>query len=69
MRALYTLTIFLGSGLLFLVQPLIAKRLLPIFGGSPLVWNTCLMFFQLLLLLGYLYAHFSIKRFGARKQA
>ena len=69
MRALYTLTIFVGSALLFLVQPLIAKQLLPIFGGSPLVWNTSLLFFQSMLLLGYLYAHFSIRWLGAQRQA
>lgn len=69
MRALYTLTIFVGSALLFLVQPLIAKQLLPIFGGSPLVWNTSLLFFQTMLLLGYLYAHLSIKWLGAQRQA
>lgn len=69
MRALYTLTIFVGSALLFLVQPLIAKQLLPIFGGSPLVWNTSLLFFQSMLLLGYLYAHLSIRWLGAQRQA
>lgn len=69
MRALYTLTIFVGSALLFLVQPLIAKQLLPIFGGSPLVWNTSLLFFQSMLLLGYVYAHFSIRWLGAQRQA
>lgn len=68
MRALYTLTVFLNSFLLFLVQPLIAKRLLPVFGGSPLVWNTCLLFFQLVLLLGYLYAHLSFKWAGSKRQ-
>ncbi len=68
MRALYTVTVFLNSFLLFLVQPLIAKRLLPVFGGSPLVWNTCLLFFQLVLLLGYLYAHLSFKWAGSRRQ-
>ena len=69
MRILFIFTIFAGSALLFLVQPLIAKELLPIFGGSPLVWNTSLMFFQAMLLLGYLYAHHSIRLLGAKRQA
>ncbi len=68
MRLLYTVAVFLNSFLLFLVQPLVAKRLLPIFGGSPLVWNTCLLFFQLVLLFGYLYAHLSFKWAGSKRQ-
>src|SRR5580698_5971583 len=50
---LFALTIFCGSFLLFLVQPIIAKELLPQFGGSASVWLTCLVFFQSALLLGY----------------
>ncbi len=57
MRALFTFAIFLGSALLFLVQPLVAKLILPRFGGAPAVWTACLLFFQASLLLGYLYAH------------
>ena len=68
MRLVYSAVIFLNSFLLFLVQPLIAKRLLPLFGGSPLVWNTCMLFFQFVLLLGYLYAHLSFKWAGSKKQ-
>jgi hypothetical protein len=68
MRLLFTLTVFLNSFLLFLVEPLIAKRLLPIFGGSALVWNTCLLFFQIVLVLGYLWAHLSFKWFGPKRQ-
>jgi SAM-dependent methyltransferase len=51
-------TIFLSSFLLFLVQPLIARLILPWFGGSAAVWTTCMLFFQALLLAGYAYAHF-----------
>jgi len=51
------LTIFLGAFLLFQIQPLIGKYILPWFGGAPAVWTTCMLFFQLLLLAGYLYAH------------
>src|SRR5438067_9531709 len=50
-------TIFLSSFLLFLVQPLIAKLILPWFGGSAAVWTTCMLFFQIALLAGYGYAH------------
>ena len=53
----YAGTIFLSSFLLFLVQPLIARRILPWFGGSAAVWTTCMLFFQALLLAGYGYAH------------
>lgn len=55
--AYFQLAIALSAFLLFLVQPIIAKQILPWFGGSASVWNTCLFFFQLLLLLGYVYAH------------
>src|SRR2546426_6186097 len=54
----YAATIFLSSFLLFLVQPLIARLILPWFGGSAAVWTTCMLFFQALLLAGYAYAHF-----------
>jgi hypothetical protein len=56
-KALYGLAIFLSAFLLFQVQPLIAKIILPWFGGGAAVWIVCLMFFQVVLLLGYLYAH------------
>jgi SAM-dependent methyltransferase len=64
----FGLTIFWGAFLLFLVQPLIAKFILPWFGGSPAVWTTCMLFFQILLLGGYAYAHFSISRLKSRQQ-
>ena len=54
---IYAATIFLSSFLLFLVQPLIARLILPWFGGSAAVWTTCMLFFQVLLLAGYGYAH------------
>ncbi len=56
-RLLYGITVFLGAFLLFLVEPMAAKQLLPTLGGSSAVWLTCLVFFQVMLLLGYLYAH------------
>lgn len=64
----YALTISLSAFLLFEVQPLIAKMILPWFGGSSAVWSTCMLFFQLVLLLGYAYAHW-LHRFPPRKQA
>jgi len=57
LRPLFAGTIFLGSFLLFLVEPIAARQLLPTLGGSAAVWITCLVFFQTALLLGYLYAH------------
>jgi hypothetical protein len=57
MTALFTATVLLGAGLLFLVQPMVGKRLLPQLGAVPAVWNTCLVFFQAVLLAGCAYAH------------
>ena len=57
MIAVYTAAVFVGAALVFLVQPLIAKQLLPRLGGSPAVWNACMVFFQAALLAGYGYAH------------
>ena len=65
----YGLTIFLSAFLLFQVQPLIAKYILPWFGGGSSVWTTCLLFFQVILLLGYAYAHFLSSRLTPRRQA
>ncbi|MBI5767046.1 MAG: fused MFS/spermidine synthase [Verrucomicrobia bacterium] len=65
----FALTIFTGAFLLFQVQPLIGKYILPWFGGSPGVWTTCLLFFQTLLLGGYAYAHFTSTRLKPRAQA
>lgn len=67
-RILFSLTIFVGSALLFLVQPMAAKLLLPIFGGAPGVWTAAMLFFQIALLGGYAYAHFSHLKLGANKQ-
>ena len=64
----YALTIFVGAFLLFQVQPLIGKYILPWFGGTPGVWTICLLFFQMLLLGGYAYAHFTSRWFKIRTQ-
>jgi len=69
MMFFYTLTIFLSAFLLFEVQPIIAKTILPWFGGTSAVWSTCMLFFQVVLLLGYLYADWLHRTLAARKQA
>src|SRR5262249_26385062 len=66
---LFALTLFVSATLLFLVQPMVGKMLLPMLGGTPAVWNTCMVFFQALLLAGYSYAHVSTAWLGARRQA
>lgn len=66
--ALYAATVFLSAFLLFLVQPLIAKLILPWFGGSAVVWNTAMLFFQVLLLAGYAYAHYTIQNLKPKAQ-
>src|SRR5579863_7046111 len=65
---LYALTIVVSAFLLFQVQPIIAKIILPWFGGSAAVWTTCLLFFQIVLLLGYLYAHAVVRYLKPRMQ-
>ena len=65
---LYALTILVSAFLLFQVQPVIAKIILPWFGGSAAVWTTCLLFFQMVLLLGYLYAHAVVRYLKPRMQ-
>ena len=66
---LHAATVFLSAFLLFLVQPLLAKQILPWFGGAAIVWTLCMVFFQLVLLLGYAYAHWLTSRVDARRQA
>ena len=61
-RALFVITSFLGSGLLFAVEPMVARMLLPRLGGSPSVWTTALVFFQVALLAGYWGAHVLCRR-------
>src|SRR5690242_1741414 len=65
---LNALTIFLSALLLFQVEPLIGKTILPWFGGVAAVWTVCLLFFQIVLLLGYLYAHLLMQHFSRRTQ-
>jgi SAM-dependent methyltransferase len=65
----YGLTIFLSAFLLFQVQPLIGKMILPWFGGSAAVWTTCMLFFQLVLLLGYFYSHWVVRTLTPSRQS
>ena len=65
----FAVVITLSAFLIFLVQPLIAKQILPWFGGSAAVWTTCMVFFQTALLAGYAYADWAPRRFGVRKHA
>jgi SAM-dependent methyltransferase len=67
--AAFTLAIFSSAFLLFLIQPLFGRMALPLLGGSPAVWNTCMLFFQAALLGGYLYAHLTSTRLRLRSQA
>ena len=65
---LFSAASFTGAALVFMVQPMVAKMILPRLGGSPAVWNTSMVFFQALLLAGYSYAHFSYRGLGPRRQ-
>src|SRR6201988_2253192 len=66
---LYALTLFTGATLLFVVQPMVGTMILPLLGGTPAVWSTCMVFFQAALLAGYAYAHVTTRRLGVRRQA
>ena len=68
MTFLFALAIFGSATLLFMVEPLAGKALLPVLGGSPVIWNTCIVFFQFVLLLGYFYAHVLSTRVPGRWQ-
>ena len=69
MSILYAVTTFLSAFLLFQVQPLMGKLVLPWFGGTAAVWSACMLFFQGVLLLGYCYAHLGIRHLGVRRHA
>jgi len=69
MQLLFALTLLVSASLLFFVQPMFAKMVLPRLGGTPAVWNTCMVFYQANLLAGYLYAHLATRWLGTRRQA
>ena len=66
---LFSIALCVSAFLLFAVQLMVAKMVLPMLGGTPAVWNTCMVFFQALLLAGYCYAHVTTAWLGARRQA
>ena len=68
MPALFAVTLFVSATLLFMVQPMVGKKILPLLGGSPAAWNTCMVFFQGFLLLGYLYAHKLTSKYSPIRQ-
>jgi len=65
---LFAGTLLVSATLMFILQPLFGKLLLPLLGGSPAVWNTCMVFYQTLLFLGYLYAHYLSVKFSPHRQ-
>src|SRR6185295_11346626 len=65
---LFSISIFLSAFLLFQIQPMIGKFILPWFGGTPAVWSTLMLFFEILLTGGYAYAYWLIERVKARRQ-
>lgn len=69
MIAMLTVMVFVNAALMFSVEPMFSKLVLPYLGGTPTVWNTCLVFFQAALLVGYGYAHISTRLLGPRRQA
>ena len=64
----FVVATFLNAALLFAVEPMFTKLVLPLLGGTPAVWNTCLLFFQGALLAGYLYAHLTSRRLSVGAQ-
>ena len=67
LAALFATTLFTSACLMFIVEPMVARLVLPMLGGAPAVWNTCLVFFQVMLLAGYAYAHAATQYFGVRR--
>src|SRR5207253_2738772 len=65
----FAFTLFVSASLLFIIEPMVGKMMLPLLGGTPAVWNTCMVFFQAILLAGYGFAHASTKWLGPRRQA
>jgi hypothetical protein len=67
--ALFSLTLFISAALLFLMEPMFAKMILPVLGGTTAVWTTCMLFYQAMLLAGYAYANVMTRRMNFRWQA
>lgn len=68
MPLLFVVTLFASASLLFMVQPMVGRMVLPLLGGSPAVWNACMVFFQAILLVGYLYADRVTTRLEPKRQ-
>ena len=68
MTTLFAITLFWSAALLFWVEPMVGKLVLPQLGGAPAVWNTCMVFFQAMLLAGYAAAHWMTRRLSPRAQ-
>src|SRR5919197_4820746 len=68
MVMLFAVTVFTSAALLFIVEPMIAKMMLPLLGGGPAVWNTCMVFYQIVLLGAYDYTHLLSRTFTKRRQ-
>jgi SAM-dependent methyltransferase len=66
---LYSLTLFVNAALMFIIEPMVAKMILPLLGGSPAVWIACLLFFQGYMLIGYAYAHYGSSLLGIKRHA
>ena len=69
MQLFFALTLLTSATLMFWIEPMFAKMVLPLLGGTPMVWNTCMVFYQAVLLGGYVYAHVATKFWGTRRQA
>jgi predicted membrane-bound spermidine synthase len=69
MQVLFASAVFVSAVLLFWLQPLFSKTVLPLLGGTPSVWNTCMLFYQTVLLVGYAYSHYTTRWLGSKKQA
>ena len=69
MLILFAFSLFLSAGLMFWIEPMFGKMILPKLGGTPSVWNTCIAFYQMVLLGGYVYTHVAIKWLGVKRQA
>ncbi|MBM2803066.1 MAG: hypothetical protein HW419_959 [Deltaproteobacteria bacterium] len=69
MIILYSITLFVNAALLFIIEPMVAKMILPFLGGSPAVWNASLVFYQGCLLIGYAYAHYGSSWLGIKRHA
>lgn len=65
----FVMALMLSALLMFFVQPIVGKTLLPALGGAPQVWNTCMVFFQTMLFAGYLHAHYTGVIIGLKRQA